>query len=194
MRVALYARVSTLDKGQDVELQLSELRDFARQRGFEIVREYVDRGVSGAKESRPALNELMSDAGRRKFDAVLVWKLDRFARSVRHLVNALAEFDALKVSFISLRDNIDLTTPAGRLMFHVIAAMAEFERCLIAERVRAGMKRAQAKGKRLGQPRLSVDTVGILQMQSQGRSLRAISRDLGISDATVRRRLASLSA
>lgn len=193
MRVALYARISTIDKGQDVELQLSELREFARMRGFEIVREYVDRGISGAKESRPELNELMQSAGQRKFDAVLVWKLDRFARSVRHLVNALAEFDALKVSFISLRDNIDLTTPAGRLMFHVIGAMAEFERSLIAERVRAGMKRAAAKGKRLGQPKIPVDMAGIARLKSEGRSLRAIGRELGISDGTLRRRIHDLS-
>src|SRR5450755_2498236 len=129
-RVALYARVSTLN-GQDPEMQLSELREYASRRGWTITSEYVDQGVSGAKESRPELNRLMADAHRRKFDAVLVWKIDRVGRSLRHLVNALADLDSLGVAFVSLRDNLELTTPSGRLMFQVIGAMAEFERALI---------------------------------------------------------------
>src|SRR6266480_849414 len=147
-RVALYARVSTLH-GQDPELQLSELREHAIRRGWTVYRDYVDRGVSGSRESRPALNQLLIDAQRRRFDAIAVWKLDRFARSLKHLVNSLAEFEALGVAFISLRDNLDLTTPSGRLMFQIIGAMAEFERSLIVERVKAGMRNAQAKGKRI---------------------------------------------
>jgi DNA invertase Pin-like site-specific DNA recombinase len=154
LRAAIYARVSTLNHCQDPELQLRELREFAHARGFQITREYVDRGVSGSKESRPELNRLMTDAQQRKFDAVMVWKLDRFARSLKHLINALAQFEALGVAFVSLRDNLDLTTPSGRLMFQIIGAMAEFERSLIQERVRAGLQHARSKGQRLGRPRL----------------------------------------
>jgi DNA invertase Pin-like site-specific DNA recombinase len=125
-RIGLYSRVSTANHGQDPELQLRELREYAGSRGWIIAEEYVDQGVSGTKASRPALNRLMADAHRRKVDAVLVWKLDRFGRSLRHLVNAIAELEALGVAFISLRDNLDLSTPSGRLMFQIIGAMAEF--------------------------------------------------------------------
>lgn len=125
MRTALYARVSTTN-GQDPEMQLRELREYAARRGWEIVDEYTDHGVSGSRESRPELNRLMADAHQRKFDAVLVWKVDRFGRSLRHLVNALAELGALGVAFVSLRDNLDLSTPSGRLMFAVIGAMADY--------------------------------------------------------------------
>jgi DNA invertase Pin-like site-specific DNA recombinase len=156
-RVALYARVSTLNS-QDPEMQLAELREYAGRRGWQVVEEFTDQGVSGCKESRPALNRLMSDACRRRFDAVLVWKIDRFGRSLKHLVNALAELAALGVAFISLRDNLDLSTPSGRLMFQIIGAMAEFERALIQERVRAGIRNARAKGQRLG---LSGDQTGL---------------------------------
>src|ERR1700685_441869 len=169
-RVALYARVSTLNN-QDPEMQLSELREYAGRRGWQIVEEFTDQGVSGCKESRPALNRLMSDACRRRFDAVLVWKIDRFGRSLKHLVNALAELAALGVAFISLRDNIDLSTPSGRLMFQIIGAMAEFERALIQERVRAGLRNARAKGRRLGRPRAIVDASQIASLRSQGSDL-----------------------
>jgi DNA invertase Pin-like site-specific DNA recombinase len=185
-RVALYSRVSTMH-GQDPELQLRELRDYAASRGLQIVQEYTDLGVSGSKNSRPALNQLMSDAARRKFDSVLVWKLDRFGRSLRHLVNALAEFEALGVAFISLRDNLDLTTPSGRLMFQVIGAMAEFERSLIQERVRAGLRNAKAKGKRLGRPRVAVDEKRVQALRGLGVPWRAIAKELGIGVGTARR-------
>jgi DNA invertase Pin-like site-specific DNA recombinase len=155
MRVALYARCSTLDKGQDPELQLSAMREHCARRGWDIVGEFVDQGISGAKESRPALNKLMRDAHSRKFDAVMVWKLDRFARSLKHLVNALADLEALGVAFVSLSDNLDLSTPSGRLMFQIIGAMGEFERALIRERVIAGMAHAKAKGVRVGRPRIT---------------------------------------
>src|SRR5215469_735856 len=143
-RVALYARVSTLNN-QDPEMQLAELREYADRRGWQVYEEYTDQGVSGSKESRPALNRLMSDACRRKFDAILVWKIDRFGRSLKHLVNSLAELAALGVAFISLRDNLDLSTPSGRLMFQMIAAFADFERALIQERVRAEIRNARTK-------------------------------------------------
>src|SRR5437667_3788024 len=168
-RVALYARVSTLNN-QDPEMQLAELREYAGHRGWQITEEYTDQGVSGCKESRPALNRLMSDACRRRFDAILVWKIDRFGRSLKHLVNSLAELAALGVAFISLRDNLDLSTPSGRLMFQIIGAMAEFERALIQERVRAGLRNARSKGKRLGRPQIIVDVAKIAALRNQGQS------------------------
>src|SRR3989454_12655618 len=166
-RVALYARVSTCNGQQDPEMQLRELREYAQHRELIIVDEYIDK-MTGSKDSRPALNRLMADASQRKFDAVLVWKLDRFGRSLRHLVNALAEFEALGLSFISLRDNLDLSTPSGRLMFQIIGAMAEFEKSLIQERVKAGLRNARAKGKRLGRPPIVVDQVEVLELRNSG--------------------------
>jgi DNA invertase Pin-like site-specific DNA recombinase len=154
-RCAIYARVSTNNGHQDPEVQTRELRQFAEARGWTISAEYVDRGVSGSKDRRPALDTLMTAARGREFDVLLIWKLDRFARSLKHLVNAVSDFQALGVQFVSLRDNIDLTTPSGVLMFQVIGAMAEFERGLIQERVRAGLRNARAKGRTLGRPRLS---------------------------------------
>jgi DNA invertase Pin-like site-specific DNA recombinase len=168
-RVALYARVSTLN-GQDPEMQLRELRELATRRGWTIAEEYTDQGISGSRESRPALNRLMADAHTRRFDAVLVWKLDRFGRSLKHLVTAIADFEALGVAFVSLRDNLDLSTPSGRLMFQIIGAMSEFERSLIQERVRAGLRNARAKGKKFGRPRVPVDARAIAELRSRGAS------------------------
>jgi DNA invertase Pin-like site-specific DNA recombinase len=186
-RVALYARVSTLHGQQDPEMQLSELREYVTRRGLSIHEEYVDEGVSGSKESRPALNRLMSDAQRCRFDAVLVWKIDRFGRSLKHLVNALADLSAYGIAFISLRDNLDLSTPSGRLMFQIIGAMAEFERALIQERVRAGLRNAKAKGKRIGRPRQVVDSSKVLALRGQGLSWRAVSSCLKLGLGTVYR-------
>ena len=182
--VALYARVST-HNGQDPEMQLREMREYTQRRSWAIAGEYVDAGVSGAKDSRPELNRLMADAKHRHFDAVLVWKLDRFGRSLKHLVNALAEFEALGIAFVSLKDNLDLTTPSGRLMFQVIGAMAEFERSLIQERVRAGLRNARAKGKRLGRPAVVVDAAEITKLRSEGLSMVSIAQNLGVSVGTV---------
>jgi DNA invertase Pin-like site-specific DNA recombinase len=190
-RVALYARVSTLNN-QDPEMQLSELREYAARRGWQIVEEFTDQGVSGCKESRPALNRLMADACRRRFDAILVWKIDRFGRSLKHLVNALAELAALGVAFISLRDNLDLSTPSGRLMFQIIGAMAEFERALIQERVRAGLRNARNKGKKLGRPRVTVDASKIAFLRTQGRSWAEIVAEMGVGKGTAQRALAGL--
>jgi DNA invertase Pin-like site-specific DNA recombinase len=178
-RVALYARVSTANGQQDPEMQLRELREFADRRGWQIVEVYVDH-VTGSKDSRPALNRLMSDAKQRRIDSVLVWKLDRFGRSLRHLVNALAELEAVGVAFVSLRDNLDLTTPAGRLMFQIIGAMAEFERALIQERVKAGLRNARAKGKKLGRPRVWVSESKVGAMRASGASWRTIARELAV--------------
>lgn len=186
MRVALYARVSTLHT-QNPEMQLAELREYAARRGWIAVGEYVDEGVSGSKESRPELNRLMADVHRRKFEVVLCWKIDRFGRSLKHLVNSLADLDSYGVAFVSLRDNLDLSTPSGRLMFQIIGAMAEFERALIQERVRAGLKSARARGKRLGRPRTSVDAAQIAQLRASGSSWRQISERVGVGVGTVRR-------
>jgi DNA invertase Pin-like site-specific DNA recombinase len=188
MRVALYARVSTLN-GQHPEMQLAELREYASRRGWNVVGEYVDEGVSGSKESRPQLNRLMADVHRRKFEIVLVWKIDRFGRSLKHLVNALADLDSYSVAFVSLRDNLDLSTPSGRLMFQIIGAMAEFERALIQERVRAGLKSARARGTRLGRPRTSVDADQIARLRAAGASWREISQEMGIGTGTAVRAL-----
>jgi DNA invertase Pin-like site-specific DNA recombinase len=188
MRVALYARVSTLN-GQHPEMQLNELREYAARRGWVVTSEYVDEGVSGSKESRPALNRLMTDTHRRHFEAVLVWKIDRFGRSLKHLVNALADLDAYGVAFISLRNNLDLTTPTGRLMFQVVGAMSEFERALIQERVRCGLKNARANGKQLGRPRTMVNPEQVAALRASGASWRVISQRLGIGVGTACRAL-----
>jgi len=192
MRVALYARVSTLN-GQHPEMQLAELREYASRRGWKVVGEYVDEGISGSKESRPQLNQLMTDVHRRKFEVVLVWKIDRFGRSLKHLVNALADLDAYGVAFVSLRDNLDLSTPSGRLMFQIIGAMAEFERALIQERVRAGLKSARARGQRLGRPRISVDASQVVQLRASGASWSEISQQMGIGVGTAVRAFQQVS-
>ena len=191
-RVALYARVSTLN-GQDPEMQLSELREYASRRGWEITSEYVDHGVSGSKESRPQLNQLMTDAHRRKFDALLVWKIDRFGRSLKHLVNALADLCAYGVAFVSFRDNLDLSTPSGRLMFQIIGAMAEFERSLIQERVKAGLRNARAKGKRFGRPRVAIDAVRVAELRRDGFSWSQVCRTLNVSKGSAQRSVATIA-
>lgn len=184
-RVALYARVSTLSHGQDPEMQLAELREYAARRGWVISSEYVDEGISGTVESRPQLNRLMTDAHRRSFDAVLVWKIDRFGRSLKHLVNALADLSAYGVAFVSLRDNIDLSTASGRLMFQIIGAMAEFERSLIQERVKAGLRNARNKGKRLGRPLAVVNYSEIERLRASGLGWRTVAKKMGLGVGTV---------
>ena len=173
-------------------MQLRELREYCERRGLEIAGEYTD-SASGSKDSRPELNRLMADAKQRRFDAVCVWKLDRFGRSLRHLVNALADLESLGVSFVSIKDNLDLSTPSGRLMFQIIGAMAEFERALIQERVKAGLRNARAKGKSLGRPRVSVDAARIARLRASGASWPKIARELGVSVGTVYQAARSLS-
>ncbi len=194
MRIALYARVSTSDKGQDPEMQLRELREHCERRGWTVVGEYVDVGVSGSKDSRPELNKLVADAHRRKLDAVLVWKLDRFGRSLKHLVNSLAEFESLGISFISLKESLDLTTPAGRLMFGIISAMAEFERDLIRERVRAGISNRRAKGFRVGRKPIVLDAGRLATMRSEGLTIREMALSLGCSRSLVHKTLSEQAA
>src|ERR1700730_5328981 len=183
-RCAIYARVSTL-QGQDVTMQTRELQTFAEARGWTITGQYIDEGQCGAKDSRPGLNRIMADAKRRKCDVILVWKVDRFGRSLRHLVNAIVELEAVGVAFVSLTDNLDLSTPSGRLMFQVIAAMGEFERELIRERVRAGLRNARAKGKSLGRPKATVDASQIGRLRDSGASWREIAKTTGLSLGTV---------
>jgi len=187
MNVALYARVSTADKGQDPQMQLRELREYCERRGWAVTGEYVDVGVSGAKDSRPELNRLMADANRRKFDAVVVWRFDRFARSVSHLLRALETFRSLGIEFVSYSEAIDTSTPVGKMTFTVLGAVAELERSLIVERVRAGVRNARAKGKRLGRPKVAVDRARIASLRSTGASWRAISTELGVSLGTLHR-------
>jgi len=188
-RVALYARVSTKNNGQDPLTQLLPLRDYAQARGFEIFQEYTDIGISGSKERRPALDQLMKDAQRRRFDAVLVAKFDRFARSTRHLIQALEQFNALGVDFISLSESVDTSTPMGKMVFTVIGAVAELERSLIQERVVMGIQRAKKQGKQLGRPKVLATRLQIQALSKQGMSSRDIAKELKLSPSTVLRRL-----
>ena len=191
-RVALYARVSTKNS-QDPETQLLALREYAKARKLEVFSEYVDIGISGSKDSRPALNRLMADARKRRFDTVLVARFDRFARSTRHLVLALEEFNALGVDFISLSESVDTSTPMGKMVYTVIAAVAELERSLIRERVIMGLQRARVEGKRLGRPPGTKASIKKIQrLKSQGLSIRQIASEMKVSKSTVSRLLNSV--
>src|ERR1700730_6943672 len=166
MRIGIYARVSTRD--QSCELQVRDLRSYCWARGFDLVREYVDVGQSGAKDSRPELNNLMDAARKRQFDAIVVWRFDRFARSTKHLLTALEECRALGIQFISYQENVDTTSALGQALFTIVSAVAQLERDLIRERVTAGIQNAQANGKRLGRPRVKVNVAEILQLRAEG--------------------------
>ena len=181
-RAALYLRVSTLD--QHPESQLHDLRGLAAQRGYEIVATYEDR-ISGAKAKRPGLDQMMADARRGKFDVLLVWAFDRLARSVRHFLEVLDELNHLQIEFVSFRENIDTGGPLGRAMVIIVGAIAELERSLIIERVRAGMRSAKLEGRRLGRPPLNVDREALMQDRRRGQSLKQIAKLHGISKASV---------
>jgi DNA invertase Pin-like site-specific DNA recombinase len=183
-RVALYARVSTMN-GQNPQLQLDELRAYAQARGWTIAGEYVDLGVSGSKSSRPELDRMLNDAHARKFDAICVWKLDRLGRSLKHLVTTIEDLACYGVSFVSLRDNLDLSTPAGRLMMHLLGAMAEFERDLIRERVCAGIAAAVKRGVKMGRPKRWVSADKVRAMREAGTPWRAVAKklDCGVGTA-----------
>jgi DNA invertase Pin-like site-specific DNA recombinase len=191
MRVALYARVSTND--QHSEVQVHAMKAYADARGCEIVDSYVDHGVSGAKERRVELDRMMADARRRRFDAVVCTKLDRLARSVRHLTTIGEELEALGVDLIVLDQAIDTSTSAGRLLFGVLACIAQFERDLIRERTRAGIAAARRRGKRIGRPRVHVPLARVNALLSQGASVASTARDLGVSRATLQRLLKTVS-
>ena len=181
-RAALYMRVSTLD--QHPETQLHDLRGMAAQRGFEIVQEYSDR-ISGAKAKRPGLDQLLADARRGKFDVVMVWAFDRLARSVRHFLEVLDELNHLNIEFVSFRENIDTGGALGRAMVVIIGAIAELERTLIVERVRAGMRRAKLEGRRIGREPLEVDRPSLLRDRDRGMSLTDLAKTYRISRSSV---------
>ncbi|MGH9744934.1 MAG: recombinase family protein [Candidatus Acidiferrales bacterium] len=183
--IALYARVSTSNHGQDPAMQIRELREYSRLRGWKIYDEYIDRGISGTKESRPELNRLLSDAHRRRFDVVGVWKFDRFARSVSHLLRALDAFRALRIDFVSVTEQIDTSTAAGAMVFTVLAACAALEVSLISERVKAGLRNAKANGKKLGRPPLrelgTPEIRRLRQERRKGASFKALAQSHGVS-------------
>ena len=181
-RAAIYSRISTGD--QHLETQLLDLRELAKQRGLEVVREYTDV-ISGAKQKRPGLDSLMSDARRRRFDVVLVAAFDRIARNVRHFLDVLDELNNLNVQFISLRENIDTGGPLGRAMLTIIGAISEFERSLIVERVRAGMRRAKLEGRRIGRAPLNINREEVVSDRRSGMSLTKVAQRHKISRASV---------
>jgi DNA invertase Pin-like site-specific DNA recombinase len=183
IRAALYMRVSTVD--QHPETQGIELRAFANQRGYEIVREYVDQGVSGTKARRPALDKLLHEARRRPFDVVLVWSCDRLARSTKHFLDVLDELSGFGIRFVSQREAIDTDGPLGRAIVVIISAIAELERSLIVERVRAGMRRAKLEGRRIGRTPLDVDHVALVRDRLAGMSLTRVAQQYGLSRASV---------
>lgn len=185
MRTALDARVST-HAGQDPTVQLRELREYCQRRSWDVSAEFTDIGVSGAKERRPQLDELLSACRKRRFELVVVSRYDRFARSLRQLVNALAEFEALGIQFVSLHEGVDTSTPNGRLVFGIFGSIAEFERELIRDRVRSGIAAARARGKQLGRPRRNVDVSRVAALRADGLSWRQIGRELGVGVATAR--------
>ena len=183
-RVALYARVSTLDKGQTPETQLVGLREYATRRGFVLAGEYVDY-ASGLRDDRPQYRQLVEAARKRSIDVVLVWRYDRFARSTQALVQALQEFRSLGVDFISYQENIDTTTPQGEMIFTVMASLAQFESALISARVKAGMARVRAQGKRISRAPLSAAVQQrIATLYHQGLSIHQIGKQLGIGYGT----------
>jgi len=182
MRVAIYARVSTLD--QQPENQLAELRRYAEARGWTAV-EYVDHGITGTKDSRPSLDRMIKDAKRRTFDVLLCWKLDRLGRNLKHLIVLLDDLQALGIAFVSLGEGIDATTPAGKLQMHILGAIAEFERGRIVERVRAGLARAKAQGKRLGRQPYAITDDRFAAVEHL--SLRDAATTLGVSRSVVHR-------
>jgi DNA invertase Pin-like site-specific DNA recombinase len=187
-RAALYTRISTCD--QTTQNQLLDLRALAQQRGLEIVKEYADIGISGARARRPGLDQLMADARRGRFDVVLVWACDRLARSTKHFLEVLDELSRLNIEFVSFRENLDTAGALGRAVVVIISAIAELERSLIIERVKAGLRRAKLEGRHIGRPQVQVDRDGILRDRARGRSLRQIAKVHRISRATVCRVLA----
>ncbi len=186
-RVAVYVRVSTKD--QSVDMQVSDLERYSRERGFSIFKIYQDNGISGSKDNRPGLNQLMNDAKKCKFDMVLVWRFDRFARSTKHLVTALYEFRNLGIDFISYQENIDTSSPLGEAIFTIISAMSKLERDIIAERVKGGLRKAKASGKQLGRPKSKVDTDKVIEYRKQNKSIRQIANELNMSNNLVFRTL-----
>jgi DNA invertase Pin-like site-specific DNA recombinase len=182
-RAAVYVRVSTVD--QHPETQLLDLRQFATQKGLQLVQEYVDHGICGARARRPALDKMMEDARRHKFDVLMVWSCDRLARSTKHLLQTLDELNGFGIQFLSQREAIDTEGPLGRAIIVIVSAMAELERCIIIERVRAGMRRAKLEGRRIGRAPLRVNRTLLLRDRERGTSLNQLAKTHGISKASV---------
>jgi len=182
-RAALYLRVSTFE--QFPQNQSNDLKQFASQRGFQIVEEYTDHGVSGTKARRPGLDRLLADANRRRFDAVLVWSCDRLARNTKHFLQVLDELNELGIQFLSQREAIDTDGPLGRAIVVIISAVAELERSLIVERVRAGMRRAKLDGRRIGRTPLDVNHAALVKDRLSGMSLTHVAKKYGLSRASV---------
>ena len=189
MKAAIYARVSTLDKGQDTEVQLRDLRSYAQARGWVIADEYVDKGQSGAKVRRPELDRMMKDVRKRKVDLILCWRLDRLGRSLKHLILTLDELQSVGVGFVSYNENLDLTTSTGRLMFQLLGAFAEFERNLVKERVKAGLANAKAKGAKLGRPSPKFNEDELIRLRKSGLTIRGIAERLNLTKSFVHKTL-----
>jgi DNA invertase Pin-like site-specific DNA recombinase len=188
-RAALYVRVSSVD--QHPETQLGELRQYAAQKGLQIVQEYVDHGFCGARARRPELDRMMEDARRHKFDVLMVWACDRLARSTKHLLQTLDELNGFGIQFLSQREAIDTEGPLGRAIIVIVSAMAELERCIIIERVRAGMRRAKLEGRQIGRSRLDVNREQVVCDRRSGLSLTQVAKKHGISRASVCRLMKS---
>src|SRR5580658_3287338 len=187
IRVARYLRVSRHD--QDTALQADETGAFVRARGWKLIETYNDHGISGSRDRRPALDRMLADARRRKFDLVLVYKADRLFRSLRHMVTTLDELAALGVGFVSVTEPFDTSTPSGKLLLHIVSAMAEFERSLLIERVKSGVAAARRRGARLGRPRARLDTDRLRELRSQGLSIRKIAETLKVGSSPIQRHL-----
>ena len=186
--VAIYARVST-DR-QTVDMQLHELKEYIKRRGWNLHQEFIDQGYSGSDTKRPAFQEMMNEAKKRRFDVLLVWKLDRLSRSMKDLVMVLNELGGLGIDFVSYDNNLDTSTPTGKLVFHVIGAVAEFEKDIIKERIKAGLENAKRKGKKLGRPGVDDSVIEAAKaLREEGKSFRKIEKQLGISEGVVRQRL-----
>jgi DNA invertase Pin-like site-specific DNA recombinase len=189
MRAAIYTRVSTLD--QNPQSQQLDLQQLASQRGFDVVKSYVDHGVSGTRTRRPGLDAMLSDARRGRFEVLLIWSCDRIARSTRHLLEVLDELTRLQIQFVSFREALDTSGALGRAITVIIGAVAELERSLIIERVRAGMRRAKLEGRHIGRKPLALDSTAIVADRARGLSLRQIGKIHQVSTATVRRILSA---
>jgi len=193
VRAALYCRCST-SQHQSPDMQLRELREYCSRRGWHVAGEWIDLGVSGSRESRPQLNRLLSACRQRKADAVVVYRYDRFARSLRHLVNALDEFRSLGVEFVSLHEGVDTSTPNGRLIFGIFASIAEFEKELIRERVKSGLEAAKSRGKKLGRPKRSIDISLVQKLrQKPGATWESVAREMSIPLSSLYRAVAGSS-
>jgi DNA invertase Pin-like site-specific DNA recombinase len=194
-RVAIYLRSSTSRQDSGLAVQREDLTEYiSRKKGWTLTKEYQDKGISGATDMRPALDELMRDARRGRFDVVAVWRFDRFGRSTAHLLNSLNEFQALGIDFLSLNEAMDTSTPAGRMLYSVCAAMGEFEREIIVSRVRAGVARAKENGTRFGRPRVGYDFQRAIELRKAGHSIRDIAREVGVSRSTIQRHVAQVRA